>query len=58
MDFFGRPASTYKSIGLLAMATDSPIAVGYSRRMGDAFRFEVGINRLIRPAEWADQGTP
>ncbi len=58
VDFFGRPASTYKSIGLLAMATDSPIAVGYSRRMGDAFRFEVGINRLIRPAEWADQEHP
>lgn len=58
VDFFGRPASTYKSIGLLAMATDSPIAVGYSRRMGDAFRFEVGINRLIRPAEWANLEHP
>lgn len=58
VDFFGRPASTYKSIALLAMATDSPIAVGYSRRVGDAFRFEVGVNRLIRPAEWATQDHP
>jgi KDO2-lipid IV(A) lauroyltransferase len=58
VDFFGRPASTYKSIGLLAMATESPIAVGYSRRIGDAFRFEVGVSRLIHPAEWADQDHP
>ncbi len=58
VDFFGRPASTYKSIGLLAMATESPIAVGYSRRIGDAFRFEVGVNRLIRPDEWATHEHP
>ncbi len=58
VDFFGRPASTYKSIGLLAMATGAPIVVGYARRVGDEFRYEVGIERIIRPAEWEAADEP
>lgn len=52
VDFFGRPASTYKSIGLLAMTTGCPVVVGYARRVGDEFRYEVGVQRVIRPHEW------
>ncbi|MCH8966965.1 MAG: lysophospholipid acyltransferase family protein [Planctomycetes bacterium] len=58
VDFFGRPASTYKSIGLLAMATEAPIVVGYARRLGHAARYEIGVQRIIYPQEWAQQDDP
>lgn len=58
VNFFGRPASTYKSIGLLAMATNAPIVVGYSRRLGDRFRYEVGVQRIIHPREWESAENP
>lgn len=58
VDFFGRKASTYKSIALLAMATESPIIVGYVRRVGLGFRYEARVERIIRPAEWRDQADP
>lgn len=53
VDFFGRKASTYKSIGLLAMEHNVPILVGYARRLSDNFEYEVGCNRIIEPHEWA-----
>jgi KDO2-lipid IV(A) lauroyltransferase len=58
VDFFGRPASTYKSIGLLAMATGSPIVVGYARRLGSVARYEVGVQRIIDAKEWEAQEQP
>jgi len=58
VDFFGTPASTYKSIGLLAMQTELPIVVGYTRRVGDAARYRVGVQRIIRPHEWEAQDDP
>jgi len=58
VDFFGRPASTYKSIGLLAITHNLPIGVGYSRRVGNRFYFEIGVNRIIFPEEWADKDDP
>ncbi len=58
VDFFGRPASTYKSIGLLAMTTKTPIAVGYARRVNDKAKYVVGVNRIIYPHEWEDQADP
>jgi len=53
VDFFGRPASTYKSIALLAMAYEAPICVIYSLRKGEEYRFDMGCCRIIRPEEWA-----
>jgi len=50
--FFGRPASTYRSIGLLAIRHRVPIIVGCARRVGNRFRYEVVVNRIIRPADW------
>ncbi len=58
VDFFGRQASTYKSIGLLAMETRRPIVVGYARRSGKRARYEVGVQRIIRPEEWEHQDDP
>ena len=58
VDFFGRPASTYKSIGLLAMWTQCPIIVGYARRRGLRARYDVGVQRIIYPHEWESQCDP
>ncbi|HOB75810.1 MAG TPA: lysophospholipid acyltransferase family protein [Phycisphaerae bacterium] len=53
VDFFGHKASTYKSIGLLAIEYKVPIVVGYARRVSDRFEYELGCNRVIHPEEWA-----
>jgi KDO2-lipid IV(A) lauroyltransferase len=58
VDFFGRKASTYKSIGLLAITNNVPIVVGYSRRIDNRFYFEIGVNRIIFPEEWGDKDDP
>jgi KDO2-lipid IV(A) lauroyltransferase len=58
VDFFGRKASTYKSIGLLAITNNIPIGVGYSRRVDNRFFFEIGIERIIYPDEWKDKDNP
>ena len=50
VDFFGRPASTYKSIGLLAMRAKVPIIVGYARRVGTEFRYRIGAPAHPLPA--------
>jgi KDO2-lipid IV(A) lauroyltransferase len=53
VDFFGRPASTYRSIALLAVRHQVPVVVGYGKRLSDRFQFEIGVERIIRPHEWA-----
>lgn len=58
VDFFGRKAATYKSIGLLAMRYNCPVVVGYCRRLDDRFRFEIRISRIIRPEQWEQQDNP
>jgi len=58
VDFFGRKASTYKSIALLAATNNIPIGVAYSKRVDNRFFFEIGINRIIFPDEWADKDDP
>ena len=55
VDFFGRKASTYKSIGLLAMEHRVPIVVGCARRTSLRFEYEVSTNRVIQPHEWESQ---
>jgi len=58
VDFFGVPASTYKSIGLLAMQARLPIIVGYARRRGHHAHYDVGVQRVIHPREWDAQDDP
>jgi Kdo2-lipid IVA lauroyltransferase/acyltransferase len=58
VDFFGRKASTYKAIALMAMQHDAPVVVGYGRRLKEQFGFEIGTRRIIRPSEWQDKPNP
>ncbi len=56
--FFGRLASSYKSIGLLAMRYKVPIMAGFARRIGDRFEYELSTGDVIRPEDWADHPDP
>ena len=56
--FFGRLASTYKSIGLLAMRKQVPVVCGYAHRVQPGYRFEIGVVDVIRPEDWADRREP
>ena len=55
VDFFGRRASTFKSIALLAMEYKALICVGYARRLEDETlpggwpRFELGCEEVVDP---------
>lgn len=56
--FLGRMASSYKSIGLLAMRHEVPVVAGFARRTPDQFRYEIMITDVIRPEHWVDQPDP
>ncbi len=56
VDFFGRPASTHKSIAILALQHNAPVVVGYARRIGPGFRYEVGCDAIIEPGEFDGSG--
>ncbi len=58
VDFFGRKAATYKSIGLLAMQYRIPVVIGYARRVENKFHFKVGAQDIIYPADWDAQDDP
>ncbi|CAN5573145.1 lysophospholipid acyltransferase family protein [soil metagenome] len=58
VDFFGRRAATYKSIGLVAMTYNVPVVVGYARRIGRQFKFTVGVQDVIYPDDWKAQDDP
>jgi KDO2-lipid IV(A) lauroyltransferase len=58
VDFFGRKASTYKSIGLLAMMACVPVVIGCCRRIDGRFFFSIEVERIILPDEWRDKPDP
>ena len=58
VDFFGRQASTYKSIGLLAMQKRVPVIVGYAVRTRPGFHYRIAVERIIQPGEWDAQDDP
>ena len=58
VDYFGRKASTFKSVALCAMNYNVPIGVAFSRRRDNKFFFEIEVNRIIFPEEWQDKDNP
>lgn len=54
VDFFGREASTYRSIALLSLQMNCPIAVGGAWRLGNRFRFRAEMSDIIDPQDYAD----
>lgn len=57
--FFGRLASTYKSVGLLALSQKVPLVCGYARRLRHlGYRFEFGMTDIIYPEDWENQPDP
>ncbi len=53
VDFFGRPASTFKSIALLSLEYQAPIFVCGAARIGWPMRYRVYLEDLILPEEYA-----
>ncbi len=51
VDFFGRPASTYKAIALLALQHDAPICVCYTRRRERPMEFELVCSATADPRD-------
>ncbi len=57
VDFFGQPASTFKSIALFAAEYRAIICVGYARRLPDDFvnsdcvKYEIGCEAVVDPLE-------
>jgi len=56
--FFGRLASAYKSIALLAMRYRVPIVVGVALREGDGFHYRLETIDLFGPEQWESQEDP
>jgi KDO2-lipid IV(A) lauroyltransferase len=56
--FFGRLASSYKSIALLAMRYKVPVVAGHAQRINDGFEYDLGFTDVIWPNDWADQPDP
>lgn len=56
--FLGRLASSYKSIGLLAMRYRLPIVAGFARRLGESLVYELSATDVIRPEDWESADDP
>jgi KDO2-lipid IV(A) lauroyltransferase len=55
VQFFGRPASAHKAIGLLALDNDAPMAVGYAMRLGKPLQYQLTICDVADPRDTADR---
>ena len=56
VDFFGRKASTYKSIGLVAMQFNVPVIIGGAKRLNDRFKFQFFMQDIIWPERLEEAG--
>jgi KDO2-lipid IV(A) lauroyltransferase len=55
VNFFGRPASTFKSIALLSLEFSAPISVFGAARVGDPMYYHVYLEDVIMPEEYNDR---
>jgi KDO2-lipid IV(A) lauroyltransferase len=56
VDFFGKKASTYKSIALTAWQYHLPVIIGCARRISwERFLYEIEVEDVIYPKDWAGQ---
>lgn len=53
VDFFGRPASTFKSIALLSLEYNAPLIVVGMPKVGEPMRYQVVCEEVIDPVEYA-----
>ena len=53
VDFFGRPASTFKSIALLSLEYSAPVLVFAAARVGSPMRYVVYFEDEILPEDYA-----
>jgi KDO2-lipid IV(A) lauroyltransferase len=56
VEFFGKKASTYRSIPLVARELNVPIIIGGSRRTSwEKFQHEIEVEDIIYPGDWKNQ---
>jgi len=53
VEFFGRPASTYRAIALMSLQHDAPMAVCYARRLDRPLQFEMVTAAIADPRDTA-----
>ncbi len=58
VDFFGRPASSHRGVALLSLEHDAPICVGFARRLGRGYRFDVWVELVIEPRDYRHLPNP
>lgn len=56
--FFGRLASSYKSIALLAIRYRAPVVVGGAFRIAHGFQYRLTWSDIIQPQDWESQDDP
>jgi KDO2-lipid IV(A) lauroyltransferase len=56
--FFGRLASAYKSIAVLAITNRSPVVVAAAFRTAPGLHYRVSVHEVIQPEQWQDKADP